>query len=264
MNPIDLRVQQRIAWVTIARPERMNALTDRMVMDLGDAVASAAKESAVRAVVITGTGRAFCAGADVSTFTARGDEIDDLARMPLEQRLREHFNPAILKIVTAEKPVIAAVNGVAAGMGMSLALACDLRIAARSSRFVVAFSRVGLAPDCGASVLLSAALGRSRALESVLLDRTFTADELRELGAVQSVVEDGETASAATALADRIAAGPALAFALTKRAFTDTMVADLREALEREAVIQGILSRSEDHREGVNAFIERRRPRFLD
>lgn len=233
-----------------------------MVMDLGGAVAAAATDQNTRVIVITGRGRAFCAGADVATFTETGRLSDALARESLDERLRRHFNPAMLQIALAAKPVIAALNGVAAGMGMSVALACDIRLAARSARFVAAFGQVGLAPDCGATYFFPKVLGHSLALDMTLTGRTLSAEEAAALGVVHRVVDDTELAKVADDLAQALARGPALAQSLAKRAFNAVLEPALTDALEREAEIQGTLSRSADHEEGVRAFLDRRTARF--
>jgi 2-(1,2-epoxy-1,2-dihydrophenyl)acetyl-CoA isomerase len=209
----------------------------------------------VRAVVLTGAGRAFCAGQDL-----RERQAADAA--PLEVELRERYNPIIRAMVGMGQPIVAAVNGVAAGAGASLALAADLRIAAESASFVLAFGRVGLAPDCGATWFLPRLVGTARAAELALLNEPLDAEEALRWGLVSRVVPDERLLQDAHAVAERLAAGAPIANALTKRALRRSLEADLDDALDYEASLQGIAGRTADHAEGLAAFLEKRPPRF--
>jgi 2-(1,2-epoxy-1,2-dihydrophenyl)acetyl-CoA isomerase len=216
---------------------------------------SVERDRSVRAVVLTGEGRAFCAGQDLRE--PFGGEHPTLA-----DELRLRYNPVILAIARLAKPVIAAVNGVAAGAGCSLALACDLRLAAESATFVLAFGRVGLVPDSGATWFLPRIVGQARAAELALLGDPVSAEEAARIGLVNRVVPAESLLDEARALASRLAEGSPLAMGLTKRALRYAAHASLEAALEHEASLQGIAGRSKDHEEGVAAFRAKRAARF--
>jgi 2-(1,2-epoxy-1,2-dihydrophenyl)acetyl-CoA isomerase len=244
-----------VATVTLDRPEALNALTVPVKIALREALEAIDADHSVRAVILTGAGRAFCAGQDLAER-----ERPDAA--PLEVEVRERYNPIIRALRSMGQPVIAAVNGVAAGAGASLALACDLRIAAEEARFMLAFGRIGLVPDSGASWFLPRLVGSAKAAELALVGDTVDAAEALRLGLVSKVVPGGQLMEEARALADTLAAGAPLANALTKQALQRAMTIDLDEALEGEAKLQGIAGRSADHAEGLAAFREKRPPRF--
>jgi 2-(1,2-epoxy-1,2-dihydrophenyl)acetyl-CoA isomerase len=244
-----------VATLTLDRPEALNALTVPVKVALRDALESIAQDRAIRAVILTGAGRAFCAGQDLA-------EREQPDAAPLEEEVRERYNPIIRALRSMGQPVIAAVNGVAAGAGASLALACDLRIAAESARFVLAFGRIGLVPDSGASWFLPRLVGAARAAELALLNDPVDAAEALRLGLVSRVVPAGELMPEARALAVRLAESAPLALALTKQALDRSMSIELDEALEGEARLQGIAGASADHAEGLAAFREKRPPRF--
>jgi 2-(1,2-epoxy-1,2-dihydrophenyl)acetyl-CoA isomerase len=209
----------------------------------------------VRAVVLTGAGRAFCAGQDLA-------EREQPDAEPLDVELRERYNPIIRALRSMGQPIIAAVNGVAAGAGASLAFACDLRIASEEARFVLAFGRIGLVPDSGATWFLPRLVGPAKAAElAFVADPVDAADALR-IGLVSKVVPADQLMVEARALADRIAEGAPIAVALTKQALQRSASMPLDEALTTEAELQGIAGTSADHAEGLAAFRERRRPRF--
>jgi 2-(1,2-epoxy-1,2-dihydrophenyl)acetyl-CoA isomerase len=244
-----------VATITLDRPEALNALTVPVKVALREALERLAVDRAVRAVILTGAGRAFCAGQDLAER-----ERPDAA--PLDVELRERYNPIILALRAMGQPVIAAVNGVAAGAGASIAFACDLRIAAEDARFVLAFGRIGLVPDSGATWFLPRLVGQARAAELALVGDPITADEALRIGLVSRVVPNDELLPQARALADRIAAGAPMAVALTKGALEHAASIDLETALEGEAKLQGIAGASADHAEGLAAFREKRAPRF--
>jgi len=244
-----------VATLTLDRPEALNALTVPVKVALREALESLAADRSVRAVILTGAGRAFCAGQDLT-------ERDEPDAAPLEVEVRERYNPIIRALRSMGQPVIAAVNGVAAGAGASLAFACDLRIAAEEAHFVLAFGRIGLVPDSGATWFLPRLVGPAKAAELALLGDPVDAAEALHLGLVSRVVPGDQLMAEARALAERLAAGAPLALALTKGALDRALTIDLDEALEGEAKLQGIAGASADHAEGLAAFKEKRPPRF--
>jgi len=250
-----VEVDGPVATLTLDRPAALNALTVQVKVALCDALESLAVDRSVRAVILTGAGRAFCAGQDLA-------EREEPDAAPLEVEVRERYNPIIRALRSMGQPVIAAVNGVAAGAGASLAFACDLRIAAEEARFVLAFGRIGLVPDSGATWFLPRLVGPAKAAELALLGDPVDATEALHLGLVSRVVPGDQLMPEARALADRLAEGAPLAQALTKTALDRALTIDLDEALEGEAKLQGIAGASADHAEGLAAFREKRPPRF--
>ncbi|MGI8657252.1 MAG: enoyl-CoA hydratase-related protein [Candidatus Limnocylindria bacterium] len=242
-----------VVTITLNRPDALNALNAAMRGELLRAVKQAASDAEVRAIVITGAGRGFCSGADL-----RGGG----AEREFRRVLTTEYNPLIAAIRGVPKPVVASVNGVAAGAGVSLALAADLVIAADDARFVPAFHRIALVPDSGLTRTLVRAMGRHRALEVLLGERSLGAQEALDAGLVASVVPADELADATRALADRLASGPTSAIGLTKRLVNAAENEVLAESLAAEAALQDVAGRSADHAEGVAAFGEKREPRF--
>ena len=243
-----------VMTITLNRPDVLNAVNDQLARELHDALRQASREAAVRALVLTGAGRGFCSGQDL-----RGQAAEDRS---YREHLRATYNPVILLLRTIEKPVIAAVNGVAAGAGMSLALAADLRIASEKASFIEVFARVGLIPDSGSTYLLTRLVGLGKALELCYTTDPVDAQEALRLGLVNRVVSHEELLPATMALAARLAAGPTRAYGLTKRAVTHGLHAPLDAALEYEAYLQDVAGHSVDHREGVAAFLEKRTPKY--
>jgi 2-(1,2-epoxy-1,2-dihydrophenyl)acetyl-CoA isomerase len=246
-----------VTTITLNRPQARNALTVEMKNSLLAALGRAADDPAVRAVIITGAGDAFCAGQDLrehGELLAAGGQAIDTVRL--------HYNPIIMTIMTMPKPVIAAVNGSAAGAGASLALACDLRVASRGASLLMAFARVGLGPDSGASWTLQRLAGTARAAELLMLAEPVPADQALAAGLVTSVVDDDKLADAAGALAARLAAGPTAAYAAIKTALVFAATHDLAESLEKEAQLQDDLGRTADHRAATSAFLRKERPSF--
>ena len=244
-----------VATLTLDRPEALNALTVAVKVALREALERLATDRDVRVVILTGAGRAFCAGQDLA-------ERDQPDAAPLDVELRERYNPIIRALRSMGQPVIAAVNGVAAGAGASLAFACDLRIAAEDARFVLAFGRIGLVPDSGATWFLPRLVGAARAAELTLVGDPVGAEEALRIGLVSRVVPGDQLLAQARELADRIAAGAPMAQALTKGALERAATIDLETALDGEAKLQGIAGASADHAEGLAAFREKRAPRF--
>jgi 2-(1,2-epoxy-1,2-dihydrophenyl)acetyl-CoA isomerase len=244
-----------IATITLDRPDALNSLEASLKKDLLAAFREAGRDRAVRVVILTGAGRAFCVGQDLKERLA-----PDPA--PLDVEVRERFNPLVMAIRLLDKPVIAAVNGVAAGAGASLAFACDLRIAAEHASFVLAFGRIGLIPDTGATWLLPRLVGLGRASELLLLADPLPAAEALRIGLVNRVVPGDELAAQARRLAMSLAEGAPRAMALTKRAMRRALESGFEATLDYEASLQGIAGRTADHAEGLAAFIEKRPPRF--
>ena len=244
-----------VATLTLDRPEALNALTAPIKVALRKALESIAADRSVRAVILTGAGRAFCAGQDLA-------ERDEPDAAPLEVELRERYNPIVRLLRSMGQPVIAAVNGVAAGAGASIALACDIRIAAEEARFVLAFGRIGLVPDSGATWFLPRLVGSARATEMALVGDPIDAEHALRIGLVSKVVPRDELLAAARALADQLSAAAPLAIAMTKQALDRTWSIDLDAALDDEASLQGIAGATADHAEGLAAFREKRPPRF--
>lgn len=250
---------EAVGTILLNRPRAHNALTAEMKSALLAALRQAAASAEVRAVLITGAGPAFCAGQDLREHAGLLTAAQDGAAM---DTVREHYNPIVLAIRSMPKPVIAAVNGVAAGAGASLALACDLRIAARGASFLMAFARVGLAADTGASWTLQRLVGAGRAAELLLLAEPLAANRALELGLVSQVVDDADLPAAASALAARLAMGPTAAYAGIKAELDYAAGHDLAAALEQEAEVQAALGRTADHLAATAAFAQKQRPTF--
>jgi 2-(1,2-epoxy-1,2-dihydrophenyl)acetyl-CoA isomerase len=242
-----------VSTLTLNRPDALNALNTELRRELIAAFKAITRDDTVRAVVLTGAGRGFCAGADL-----RGDSGERDYRAVLSAE----YNPLIEAVRSCPKPVIASVNGVAAGAGMSLALAADLVIAAEGARFVPAFHRIGLVPDSGLTRTLVRALGRHRAFAILSGEERLDAAAAREAGLVAAVIPADELATVTAHTATRLAAGATRGLALTKRLLADAEDATLTDSLAAEAALQDLAGRAEDHAEGVAAFAEKREPRF--
>jgi 2-(1,2-epoxy-1,2-dihydrophenyl)acetyl-CoA isomerase len=257
---MNVAVQRREGVMTIElnRPDSLNAWDQALGEELLAAVREAASDAAVRAVVVTGAGRAFSSGADLKA----GFEPTPGGAPDVRTRLTQRYHPIITGIRRMPKPVVAAVNGPAVGIGCSLALACDLILAAESAYFLLAFVNIGLVPDGGSSVLVPERVGFARAAEMAMLGERVPAAQALEWGLVNRVVPDAELAGEARALAERLAAGPTASYAGSKRQLNAWRFARMEEQLELEASIQQEMAGSGDFREGVQAFLERRSPRF--
>jgi 2-(1,2-epoxy-1,2-dihydrophenyl)acetyl-CoA isomerase len=244
-----------IATITLDRPDALNALTVPLKEALVEAFGRAGGDASVRVVVLTGEGRAFCAGQDLH------ERLEPRAA-PLDVELRERYNPLILAMWRLDKPIIGAINGVAAGAGASLAFACDIRIASDAASFILAFGRVGLIPDSGATWFLPRLVGLAKATELALTTEPLTAIEAARIGLVSRVVPAEALAGEARAVATRLAAGAPRALALTKEAMRRSLETGLEAALDYEAELQGQAGATKDHAEGLMAFIDKRPPRF--
>jgi 2-(1,2-epoxy-1,2-dihydrophenyl)acetyl-CoA isomerase len=244
--------------ITLHRPDKLNAFTASMLDDFIDALEGAATEAAVRAVLVTGSGRGFCAGQDLADRNvAPGGEPPDLGAS-----LEERYNPAVRLMRTMPKPVVVAVNGVAAGAGANLALAGDIVVAARSARFIQSFARLGLVPDSGGTFFLPRAVGMPRAMGLALTAQALSAEQAVEWGLIWSVVDDDELAATSGELAKRLAAGPTGGYAKIKEALAASLGNSLDQQLDLERDLQRAAGRSIDYQEGVTAFMEKRDPRF--
>ena len=255
MAGLRIEIDGSTATLTLDRPEALNALTIPLKEALLAAFEEIAARRDVRAVILTGAGRAFCAGQDLR------ERLEPDAP-PLDVELRERYNPLIRAMRRLDRPIIGAINGVAAGAGASLAFACDLRIAAEDASFVLAFGRIGLVPDSGATWLLPRLVGPARAAQLALLPDALSAAEAERIGLVARVVPATELLAEARVLATRIADSAPIGVALTKRALEHAWDATLDEALDYEASLQGIAGSTRDHAEGIAAFMEKRPPRF--
>jgi 2-(1,2-epoxy-1,2-dihydrophenyl)acetyl-CoA isomerase len=244
-----------VGTITLNRPAALNALTVPMKQALLAAFRRVEAEKDIRAVILTGAGRAFCAGQDLRERLEPG-------AAPLGVEVRERYNPIVRAMRNLPKPIVGAINGVAAGAGASLAMACDIRIASDAASFALAFGRVGLVPDSGATWFLPRLVGATRAAELALLNDPMSAADAVRLGLVGRVVPAAELAAEARAVAERLAAGAPLAIALTKRALQAAWEHDLEAALELEAELQDAAGRTKDHAEGMAAFMDKRQPRF--
>ena len=249
---------------TLDRPKALNALTTALLDALLAAFDAAAADASVRAIVLTGRGRGFCAGQDLAD-PAIAPNLEPGATQPDIGRLvEERYKPLALRVVSMPVPVVAAVNGVAAGAGANLALCCDIVVAARSASFIQAFSRIGLVPDCGGTWLLPRLVGRAQALRLALLGDKLPAEEAVRLGLIAEAVEDTELQPRAAALAARLAALPSRALAETRRAMDAAQHLTFDAALSAEAGLQGVLGRADDYIEGVSAFGAKRAAVFTD
>jgi 2-(1,2-epoxy-1,2-dihydrophenyl)acetyl-CoA isomerase len=257
-DPVLLTVSESVATITLNRPDALNSLTVPAKLALRDAIARAADDPAVRAVVLTGAGSAFCAGQDLREHAA----LLAAGETPPLDTVREHFNPIVLALAELPMPVVAAVNGVAAGAGASLAFAADFRIAAESASFLLAFANVGLTLDCGASWTLPRLIGHARATALALLADQVTAEHALDMGLVNAVTPDDTVLAAATELATKLAAGPTAAYAAIKESIRYAWTASLPEALEKEAELQTRAGATDDHRAATEAFLKRERPTF--
>ncbi len=244
-----------VATVTLNRPAALNSLTVPMKRDLLAAFRRLERDASIRAVILTGAGRAFCAGQDL-----RERLQPDAA--PLGEEVRERYNPIIRAMRALPKPILGAINGVAAGAGASLALACDLRVAADGASFVLGFGNVGLVPDSGATWFLPRLVGSARATEMALLGDPVSATDALRIGLISKMVPGDALAAEAQSIAARLAASAPRALALTKRALDTTWDRSLDESLDYEAQLQDLAGRTADHREGMAAFLEKRPPRF--
>jgi 2-(1,2-epoxy-1,2-dihydrophenyl)acetyl-CoA isomerase len=246
-------VANGVAWLRLNRPESRNAINDALRRALAGAVKQAERAEEVRVLVVTGEGPAFCAGADVREFQAETGAVE---------QMRAEYEALLQRLYTMPKPTIAALNGVAAGIGASIALACDLRFAVPEASFIEAFVKIGLTIDGGATWLLPRLVGRGKALEMFYTGDPLGAEEAARLGLVNRLVDRERLDSTVRELGERLASGPARALGAIKRSVNFATAATLEEALDFEFNLQGAMMESDDFREGVSAFLEKRAPRF--
>ncbi|MCC6840238.1 MAG: enoyl-CoA hydratase/isomerase family protein [Flavobacteriales bacterium] len=249
---IQYTVSAGVATITLARPDKLNSFTARMAEETLHALAAAQADAAVRALVITGTGRAFCAGQDLAEATAPGVRIEDV--------VERQYNAMIRAIRQMPKPVVAGVNGIAAGAGANLAYACDLAFAAESAVFVQSFINIGLIPDSGGTFTLPRLVGMQQAFGQMVLAGKVTAKRAEELGMIWKAVPDASLADEVNAVAEQLATMPTLAIALTKYALNRSQGSNMEQQLLVEGELQAIAGRSHDSKEGVAAFLEKRKP----
>ena len=241
--------------ITLNRPEVYNSFNKGMALSLQKELDYCAQNDEIRTIIITGSGKAFCAGQDLAEATdPNGPELESI--------VRDHYNPIILKIRSLEKPIIAAVNGVAAGAGANIALACDLTIAHENAAFIQAFSKIGLIPDSGGTYFLPRIIGVQKALALMLTGDKISAKDAEELNMIYKCLSDEEFESVTTKLAEKLALMPTRAFGLTKKAVNQSLNNSLEEQLNLEEKLQTEAGKTEDFQEGVQAFLEKRKAKF--
>ncbi|WP_035677027.1 enoyl-CoA hydratase-related protein [Flavobacterium limnosediminis] len=256
MNSIEVKIENNVAWIALNRPEVFNSFNREMALLLQDTLDNCASDSNVRAIVLTGNGKAFCAGQDLKEVTT--PELNPGFRRILE----EHYNPIIQKIRNIEKPVVAAVNGVAAGAGANIALACDIVVAVESASFIQAFSKIGLVPDSAGTFFLPRLIGFQKASALMMLGDKVSAEEAVNLGMIYKVFASDSFEVEVKRVAENLAQMPTLALGLTKRLLNQSMTNSLEEQLVLESDLQIEASSSNDYNEGVTAFVEKRKPEF--
>jgi 2-(1,2-epoxy-1,2-dihydrophenyl)acetyl-CoA isomerase len=256
MPPVLVSTADGVMRITLNRPDKLNAFVAEMHVLLREAMARAESDDSIRALLITGAGRGFCAGQDLTERDMKDPKPD------LGGGLEANYNPFILRLRALPKPVIAAVNGVAAGAGANLALACDLVLAARSASFIQAFSKIALVPDCGGTYWLPRLAGLQRAMGMALLAERVPAEDAERWGLVWKVVDDAKLMDEAAALARTLAAGPTHTYGMIKKALYASAGNTLSEQLDLERDFQREVGRHGDYREGVAAFLEKRKPAF--
>jgi 2-(1,2-epoxy-1,2-dihydrophenyl)acetyl-CoA isomerase len=258
-DPVLYDLTDGVGTVTLNRPDSMNSLDTATKVALRDTLKAAADDGSVRCVVLTGNGRAFCAGQDLR------EHIDNLASKPLEEiwsTVPEHYSPICHSLATMPKPVVAGVNGIAAGAGASLAFACDFRVLADSAGFNLAFASIGLSCDTGSSWTLPRLVGRAKAVELLMIPRTVKAEEALTLGLATSAVSAESFADEVRRLATELAAGPTVAFAAIRRSLAYSASHSLEESLALEAEMMAQTGRTADHRDAVAAFADKQKPTF--
>ena len=255
-NSIELKIENNIAWLTLNRPDVFNSFNREMALRLQNQLDACQADAGVRAIVITGNGKAFCAGQDLKEVTT--PELNPGFKKILE----EHYNPIITRIRSIEKPVIAAVNGVAAGAGANIALACDIVVASASASFIQAFSKIGLIPDSAGTFFLPRLIGLQKATALMMLGEKILAKDAEKLGMIYKSYAAEDFNSEVAALAEKLSKMPTKALGLTKRLLNESLTNDLTAQLEMESKLQIEAAQSDDYAEGVNAFVEKRKPIF--
>jgi 2-(1,2-epoxy-1,2-dihydrophenyl)acetyl-CoA isomerase len=256
LQTVQYQVNDAVAEITLNRPEVLNAMNEPLMLDLRTALDAAAANPSIRAVLLTGAGRGFCAGADLASVSFGKGPAD------LGKTLIERYHPVIITMRTMAKPVITAINGAAAGAGMSLALAGDIVLAGQSASFLQAFSKIGLIPDAGSTYFLPRLVGEVRARALTILADKISATEAERYGLVWKVYEDAELMAQARVMAQRLSQQPTKAYALIKQALNASFEATLADQLDLEANLQNKAGKTTDFIEGVTAFIQKRQPNF--
>ncbi|USK46610.1 enoyl-CoA hydratase-related protein [Cytobacillus oceanisediminis] len=250
---VKYEVANGVAWISLNRPDKLNAFTEQLNKEVQQSIKQASRDKEVRCLVITGEGRAFCSGQDLQGVN---EDMDH------GEVLRRFYNPMVLELHKCKKPVIAAVNGVAAGAGMSLALACDFRLLSDKASFLEAFIHVGLVPDAGNLYFLPKLIGHAKAMELAVLGEKVNAQEAKELGLATKVIPMEKWQDEITAFAERLASMPTAAIAIIKKNLKASWESTLEECLERDAQGQRLAGLTLDHKEGVAAFMQKRKPVF--
>ena len=251
-------VDRTVGRVTLNRPDKLNSFSQEMAASLQEVLATAGEDGSVRALYLTGAGRAFCAGQDLAEASPSGDDPGpDLSAI-----VRRSYNPVIRRLRALEKPVVCAVNGVAAGAGANLALSCDIVLAGKSVSFIQSFCQIGLVPDTGGTFFLPRLVGLSRASELAMLGEKVSAERAEEIGMIYRACSDEELEEQAFGLALKLAGRPTRGLGLIKRALNASLTNDLDEQLELEAKLQGKAGATNDYKEGIAAFLEKRKPKF--
>lgn len=255
-NSILLKIENKVAYIILNRPDVFNSFNREMALSLQKILTDCSTDNAVRAIVITGNGKAFCAGQDLKEVT------DPDLNPGFRKILEEHYNPIIQLIRTIEKPIIAAVNGVAAGAGANIALACDIVLASENASFIQAFSKIGLIPDSAGTFFLPRLIGFQKASALMMLGDKVSAVEAEQLGMVYKVISAESFLEEVTKIAETLAEMPTKAIGLTKRLLNQSMINNLENQLALESDLQIEASSSNDYKEGVTAFVEKRKPTF--
>src|SRR6185295_2831765 len=257
MDSVLVSLEAGVLRITLNRPDKLNAFNVDLHKGLADAMARAETEAAVRCLLVTGAGRGFCAGADL---TAR--DMKSPAPLDLGAMLDAHYNPLVKRMRALPKPIVCAVNGVAAGAGANFALACDIVIAARSASFIQAFVKIGLVPDCGGSYFLPRLAGTQRAMALAMTGDRLSAEDAERWGIIWKCVDDADLKAESEKLARQLASGPTKSLGLIKQAIYDSASNSLSAQLDLERDFQREIGKGEDYREGVAAFLEKRKPEF--
>ncbi|MFZ6769244.1 2-(1,2-epoxy-1,2-dihydrophenyl)acetyl-CoA isomerase PaaG [Undibacterium sp. Di26W] len=256
-------ISDGIAHLTLNRPEKLNSFNVAMHLEIQDALARLRADTSVRVMVLTGAGRGFCAGQDLSDRAVKGDNAADGAPPDLGASVEKYYAPLVLALRALPMPVICAVNGVAAGAGANLPLACDIVLAARSASFVEVFCKLGLIPDTGGTYFLPRALGTARAMGAAMLGGKISAEQAEQWGLIWKCVDDDQLQAETMALARHFASAPTKGLALTKQAIYASPQHTLEQQLVLETSMMRELGQSQDYREGVAAFVEKRAPKFV-
>lgn len=255
MSTINIELKENLAIITLNRPDVLNSFNREMALELQARLDECEKDANVRAILITGEGRAFCAGQDLAEAIAEGaPSIDTI--------VREHYNPIVLRIRNIEKPIVCAVNGVAAGAGANIALCCDIVLASDKASFIQSFSNIGLIPDSGGTFFLPRLVGLQRATAMMFLADKVSADQALQYGMIYKVSTAENLMIEATEIATRLSQMPTKGFGLTKRALNESLFNSLEDQLEIEEDLQAKAASTYDNQEGINAFLEKRKPVF--